>query len=231
METEKKEVQSHGFSWENELIANVYGATKEELKVSGVKYTSKTDLPSSLNRLDNCDVSIKTTCNENTVCMADCLRVYDAVSSGKPLHLTVVHYKQNDITNTKNISSIIEIDLTNSCSLLFGTLTRTQIEELVKAVKSVPQKRRPTIEEHKNIYSIRDRYQKNSGAIYLNIKCNSTQSRLQCSFNQFKDFIEKNESRVIAKSNTNEFRGGIISSEIVSKRRVFKKKNNNKQNE
>lgn len=226
METEKKEVQMHGFSWENEIITNVYGVTKEELRVEGIKYTSKSDLPFTLNRLDKCDVSIKTSGNENIVCMADCLRVYDAVSSGNPLHLIVIYYKQNDITNTKKISSIIEIDLTNSCSLLFGKLTRTEIEELDNAVKSVPQKRRPTIEEHKHIYSIRDIHQKNSGAIYLNIKCNSTQSRLQCSFNRFKDFIEKNESRVIAKSNTNEFRGGIISSEIVSKRRVFKKKSN-----
>ncbi len=222
MNTERREVQAHGFSWEKELITKVYGATQEELK--GIKYNSKMDLPSSLNRLDSCDVSVKTTCSVNTVCMADCLRVYDAVSSGKPIHLVVILYKQDDTSNTKKISSIIEVDLTYSCDLLFGTLTRSQLEELDKAVKSVPQKRKPTEYEYKNMYSIRDRLQELSGAIHLDIKCNSTQSRLQCSFNHFQTFVEKNESRNIAKSNTNEFRGGIISSEIKSYRRVFKKK-------
>ena len=224
MNSERKEVQAHGFSWEKELITKVYGATQEELK--GIKYNSKMDLPSALNHLDSCDVSVKTSCSINAVCMADCLRVYDAVSSGKPIHLVVILYKQDDTTNTKKISSIVEVDLTNSRELLFGTLTRSQIEELDKAVKSVPQKRKPTDDEYKNMYSIRDRHQENSGAIHLDIKCNSTQSRLQCSFNHFQTFIEKNASRVIAKSNTNEFRGGVISPEIKSSRRVFKKKQN-----
>jgi hypothetical protein len=218
----RNEVQSHGFSWEQELITNVYGTTEEELK-KNVKYNSKIDLPSTLNNLDRCDLSIKTSSNVNTVCMADCLRVYDEVNSGKNIHLVVVFYEQNDTRNTKNISSIIELDLTNSCELLFGIITRSQLEELDKAVKSVPQKRKPTVEEHTIMYSLRNRLQENSGAIYFNIKCNSTQSRLQCSFNKFQQFVQKNPSRVIAKSNTNEFRGGVISGEINSSRRVFKK--------
>jgi hypothetical protein len=222
MTSERKEVQAHGFSWEKELITNVYGATQEELK--GIKYTSKMDLPSTLNHLDGCDISVKTSCSPNAVCMADCLRVYDAVSSGTPLHLVVIHYKQEDTTNTKKISRIVEVDLTNSRELLFGTLTRPEVEELDKAVKSVPQKRKPTEEEHRNMYSIRDRLQKKSAAIHLDIKCNSTQSRLQCSFNSFQTFLEKNASNVIARSSTNEFRGGKISYEINSSRRVFKKK-------
>jgi len=222
MISDRKEVQAHGFSWEKELISEVYGATKEELK--NIKYTSKMDLPSALNRLDNCDVSIKTSCSPNSVCMADCLRVFDAVSSGQPIHLTVIQYIQNDSTNTKKIVSIIEIDLTDSKELLFGSLTRSQIEELDKSVKSVPQKRKPTEEEHAQMYSIRNELQKLSGAIHLDIKCNSTQSRLQCSFNHFQSFIEKNALKVIARSNNNEFRGGVISPEIKSSRRVFKKK-------
>ena len=222
MNSERKGVQAHGFSWEKELITKVYGATQEELK--GIKYNSKMDLPSTLNHLDRCDVSVKTSCSINAVCMADCLRVYDAVSNEKTIHLVVILYKQDDTANTKKISSIVEVDLTNSRDLLFGTLTRSQIEELDKAVKLVPQKRKPTDEEYKNMYSIRDRLQENSGAIHLDIRCNSTQSRLQCSFNHFQTFLEKNATRVIAKSNTNEFRGGVISSEIKSSRRIFKKK-------
>jgi hypothetical protein len=222
MTSQKTEVQAHGLTWEKEILCNIYGISNETLKE--IKYTSKMDLPANMNYLDNCDVSIKSTCSQNTVCMADCLRVFDTVSSGKPIHMIVVHYVQNDTTNTKKIISIIEVDLTNSCNLLFGTLTRSQIEELDKTVKSVPQRRKPTEEEYKNMYTLRDSLLKFSGAIYLNIKCDSSQSRLQCSFNRFQQFLEENPLRIIARSNTNEFRCGVISSEITSSRRIFKKK-------
>jgi len=215
----RKEVQAHGFSWEKEIITNIYHATNEELKE--IKYTGKTDLPAKFNRLDNCDISVKTTGSKNAVCMGDCLRVFDAMGA---IHMVVIHYIQDDTTNQKKVANIIEIDLTNSRDLLFGTLTRSQIEDLDKAVKSVPQKRKPTEEEYNKMYSIRDSLQKSSGAIHLDIKCNSTQSRLQCSFNHLQQFIEKNPSKIIAKSDTNEFRGGSISSHIASSRRVFKKK-------
>jgi hypothetical protein len=218
----RKEVQAHGFSWEKEIITNIYRATNEELKE--IKYTSKPDLPAKFNRLDNCDISVKTTGSKNAVCMGDCLRVFDAVSSGKPIHAVVIHYIQDDATNQKKVSNIIEIDLSDSRDLLFGTLSRSQLEDLDKAVKSVPQKRKPTEEEYKKMYSMRDSMQELSGAIHLDIKCNSTQSRLQCSFNRFQQYIEKNSSKIIAKSDTNEFRGGSISSQIASSRRVFKTK-------
>ena len=220
--SQKKEVQSHGFSWEKEIICNIYRATNEEL--NEIKYNSKMDLPANLNRLDKCDISVKTTCNQNAICMADCLRVFDAVSSRKPIHMVVVYYIQDDTNNTKKIKTITEVDLTDSRKLLFGALTRSQIEKLDKAVKSVPHKRKPTEEEYRKMYALRDSLQKISGAIHLDIKCNSTQSRLQCSFNRFQQFIDKNPKKIIAKSNTNEFRGGTISSQITSSRRVFKKK-------
>jgi hypothetical protein len=222
IKSERKEVQAHGFNWEKDLLLNVYKATLNELKE--IKYNSKMDLPAKLNRLDVCDISVKTSCAPNAVCMADCLRMFDCVSSGNPIHMVVIHYIQDDITNTKKINSIIEIDLTSSHTLLFGELTRSQLEELDKAVKSVPQKSKPTSEEYNNMYSIRNKLQSLSKAIHLDIKCNSTQSRLQCSFNSFQKFIANNPSKVIAKSNTNEFRGGNISLEIKSSRRVFKSK-------
>ena len=184
------------------------------------------DLPAKLNRLDKCDVSVKTSCSQNAVCMADCLSVFDTVSNGNPIHIVVVHYIQDDANDTKKCITITEVDLTDSQVLLFGTLSRSQIEELVKLVKSVPQKRKPTKEEYNKMYALRDSLQKLSGAIHLDIKCNSTQSRLQCSFNRFQQFVEKTPARLVAKSNTNEFRGGTISSQITSSRRVFKKKQN-----
>ena len=102
-----KEVQSHGFRWEKDIIVNVYGALIDEL--ANIKYTSKVDLPCNLNRLDRCDLSVKTSCNKNGVCMADCLRIFDAVNrnSETPFHMVVIHYNQDDTTHRKNISSIL----------------------------------------------------------------------------------------------------------------------------
>ncbi len=221
LNTTRKEAQAHGFSWEKELISKVYGATQEELKK--ITYTSKIDLPAELNKLDKCDVSIKTSCSLNAVCMADCLRIFDEVSSGKPLHLTVVFYKQNDELMTKNIAKICEVDLTSSQSLLFGSVERKEIEELDKCVKAVPQKRSPTPEEHDAMYAMRDALQERMGALRLDIKCNSQQSRLQCSFNTFQKFLEDNPDKVVATSENGEFRGGKIKESIVSSRRKFKK--------
>jgi hypothetical protein len=217
----RSEVQAHGFSWEKELLTRVYGATIEELQA--ISYTSKADLPASLNRLDSCDISIKTTCSANAVCMADCLRIFDAVSSGEPLHLVVIQYHQDDERNVKQIQSIVEVDLTLSTVELFGSITRSQLEELDAAVKSVPQKRKPTEDEYKSMYSIRDALQPLSGAIHLDIKCNSTQSRLQCSFNRFQRFLSEFPSRIVAQSQSASFRGGELSAELSSSRRVFKK--------
>lgn len=214
-------MQGHGFSWEKEVLVRICGATPEELRE--IKYTSKMDLPAHLNRLDKCDVSVKTSGSLNTVCMGDCLRVYDAVNSGIPLHMIVVHYKQTD-KETKTVTCITEVDLTDSREVLFGTLTRSQIEELNNSVKAVPHKRKPTAEEHARMYAIRNELQTHSGAILLNIKCDSSQSRLQCSFHKFQHFVESNTVRIIAKSNTNEFRGGVISAQLTSPPRQRKKK-------
>lgn len=221
MNKERKEVQGHGFIWEHD-ISKIFGVTPDEL--NSIKYTSKMDIPSAVNHLDGCDVSIKTSHNENAVGMADCLRIYDAVTSGTPYHMVVIFYKQDDTYNIKRVVSIVEVDLTNSYELLFGKITRARLEELDKKVKSVPQKRKPTSEEYADMYSLRNKLHEETGAIHLDIKCNSQQSRLQCSFNQFQQFIRQNPSKVIAKSNTNEFRGGMITAEITSSRRIFKPK-------
>lgn len=215
------EVQLHGFTWERELIENVYGSPYEEVRKS-VSYTSKVDLPSCFNKLDGCDISIKTTGSKNSVAMGDCLRVFDSVSVSSPIHLTVITYKQ--VEDVKQLTSIVEIDLTNSKDILFGDLKREDIQELDDLVKSIPQKRSPTLEEYVRLYNLRDALLKNTKAIHLDIKCNSQQSRLQCSFNRFQSFLAENPNRIVALSNTHEFRNGTISCELISRRRKFKYK-------
>lgn len=211
------EVQRHGFIWQDELIHNVYRATDSEIE--SITYTSKMDLPSEMNHLDGTDLSIKVSCSANSVCMADALRIYDAVSV-TPHHMTVIVYTQNS-ANTKKIMTITEVDLSNSVNALFGDITRAELEELDKAVKAVPQKRSPTAAERTAMYSIRDKLQLRCGAIHLDIKCNSQQSRLQCSFNRLVKFLEDYPLRIVAQGKCGEFRGGHITEEIASGRRTF----------
>ncbi len=215
-------VHTHGFIWETALLSNVYGASAADRK--GIGYTNKTDLPAALNRLDSVDLSIKTTCSANAVCMADCLRIYDAVSSGTPLHMTVIYYEQDDAVALKRLRSITEVDLTASAAALFGDITRAELEQLDRAVKAVPQKRSPTPEEHAAMYAIQKALLPRCRAIHLDIKCNSQQSRLQCSFNRFQQFLRDHPERIVAQSTTGEFRGGRIVEEVASARRVLKKK-------
>lgn len=213
------EVQLHGFSWEKEILSKVYSVKDD------IPYTSKADIPAEFNSLDGVDVSIKTTGNKNCVYMADCLRFYDSLEND--IQLIVIHYKQNDLTKTKILKSITQLNLKNSRELLFGGLTRDEIERLDALVKRVPQKRKPTKEEHSEMYALKKELQKKSGAIRLDIKCNSQQSRLQCSFNKFETFKEKNPGLILHHSESNVFRGGELTKELVSDRRKFVKKDVN----
>ena len=227
MQANKKgEVQKHGFIWENEIIQNVFHVSREEVK-KVTTYTGKFDLPAVLNHIDGCDVSIKTTGSPNTVDMADAFRFYDSICSGKMLHLIVLIYKQDKTRGTKTIMDIVEVDVTGTKEMmdkLFKNVTREDIEELDNAVKNVPQNRKPTAEEHKAMYDIHKKLIGKTGEIYFNIKCDSVQSRLQCSFNKFSGFLEKNPDKIIARTNTNHFRGGLILMELQSPCREFKKK-------
>lgn len=208
----EKNNQEHGLVWENDIKKNVYGMTDDEIK--NVKSNSIFDLPAEYNRLENTNVSIKTTGNMDLVCMADCLRLFDNVSSGVSYHLVCIYYKQ--VNGTKIFKSIIEMDITSSRDVLFGTVTREDIEALVHTVKRVPLKRRPSAEEKLEMQRLSHAIQERSGVIKFNIKCDSSQSRLQCSFNKFRKFIMDNPSRIVASSDCTSFRGGEILGQVAS---------------
>lgn len=212
-------VQAHGKQIETDLCLNVYKATPQEL--ASVKYTSKTDLPSRFNRINKANISVKSTGHRNTVCMGDMLRLFDCVSNGEQQHLLVVHYEQTD--NIKEVKHIVEVNITGKKELLFGDLSREDIEELNRAVKVVKHKSRPTKDQHATMYRILSEKKQKAGAIIPNIKCDSTQSRLQCSFNRFRNFIDENPSLIIEQSNTNIFHGSTISMRYESPPRKFKK--------
>ena len=221
---EKKEVQAHGFLWERQLLTRVYGVTAEEMAT--ITYTHHIDCPAAFNHTTHANVSIKTT-GSNTICMGDALTIFDKVATkskeGAPLHLTVVRYKQATPT-TKQVKEIIVVNLTDSLELLFGTALRADVEALDRLVKAVPQKRSPTPEEHTAIYALQKSLKAKLKGIYLNVKCDSKQSRLQCSINKWAAFIAANPDRVIVKSAGPSLYGGTIDEIIESAPRKLKKK-------
>jgi hypothetical protein len=180
------EVQAHGFRWEKEILNNVYNVDVK------IKYTNEHDLPAEFN--NGVNLNIKTTCTPNTVCMADCIRFFESLDTN--LNLIVLTYKQEE--EKKVIQRVVKVDLTNSKKTLFGDITKEDLEMLVKKVKSVPSNRKPTEEERKIMYELRDKIQSKSKYIMLNIKCNSTQSRVQCSFNKFNTFLKEEKKRIIS---------------------------------
>ena len=213
------EVQSHGFTWEKDLLHNVYGMTDAEK--AQISYTERFDLPARFNHLEPANISVKCIGEKNAICMGDALRVYDEVSNEDIIHLTVVHYKQ--VGETKEVASIKELNLTKSKDLLFGSLTREQIQELDRLIKAVPQKRAPTDDEKAAIKAKQAELNRLTGFLQFNPKVNTQQSRLQCSFSckSFQSFLTKNPERIVAQSISTLFRGSLISAVIQSSRRVF----------
>jgi hypothetical protein len=220
------ENQGHGKKWETDLGLNVYKASQAELDT--LSHTAPIDVPSAFNRLDGIDVSIKVT-GKDTIDMADAVRIYDEFGSGKKIHMTVVFCEQNSPT-TKKVKSITEIDLTNSRELLFGSVKREQLVDLVTATKAVG-KVRPSV-------SAEERAQKISSAKHLSAELHrisgcmhfhlmfytNEPSRVQGQFTRFYQFVKEHPERVVAESHTFEFRGGKIAEEIESTPRVRNKK-------
>jgi hypothetical protein len=216
------ENQAHGKSWEDDIKSYIFWLTKEEC--DSIPHTARHDIPGELNRLDKgTNISIKTT-GSDTVCMADVSRVCDNVGNGEQIHAIILMYKQNKSKTTKKLYRIIEIDLTNSRELLFGTATIDEINELVAYVKSIP---KDVTSAHRATYKrmSQDISAKNGGYISYAPKVDSKgQRRVQCCIPKFSKFVKEHPERVISESQSGEFRGGIITEEIVSPPRKRNKK-------
>ena len=102
----RRERQSHGFRWEQEILKNVYRNS------TNIKYTNEFDLPGEFN--NGINVNIKTTGSYNMVCMADCVRFFESLD--KDLHLIVLLYKQKE--DKKVIERVVKIDLTTANAIL-----------------------------------------------------------------------------------------------------------------
>lgn len=211
------ENQAHGKIWERELGINVYKATETEL--NSLSHTSMFDIPKNINRTTHVDISIKVS-GGNAIDMADVVRLYNAVSSGNPFHMTVIFWKQ--ITPTeKTITRIIEMNLTNSVNLLFGTATLENINELVSYVKSIPKngKTKDHVTTYTNMAAMLSRI--HGGCIRYAPKVDSnTQRRVQCRLPNINEFIANNRNLVVEESFNEYFHNEKINTTIHSTPRI-----------
>lgn len=189
----KREVQKHGFFWEKHILCNCFNITEDKFKSIG--YTDKHDLPKNLNP-KGFNISCKCSKSLNEVNMGDPIRLFDSVNNKEDkIHLVVFFWEQKG--DNKKVIKTYEINLTNKKDLLFGKITKDDLENLRNLVRKIPTKKKPTPEEHKQMYDLKKQLHKKKGAIRLDIKCNSQQSRIQCTIHKFTKFVKDNHKLVI----------------------------------
>ena len=169
------EVQAHGNHYENEVIRERTGMTKEEydaLKENG--YTSEFDLASGL--VVDYNGSIKTTKN-NTICCSDLLRKM----KHDDYHLIVGVYKQ--VGKTKVFHTEYEFFITPADrEVLWGDMKYENVEAFVNYVKSIPagKEAQQSTKSARNLFQ--EEVQCKSALFKINPKVDSkNQRRVQCS--------------------------------------------------
>ncbi len=174
------ENQQHGFLWESEIKTKVFGLTGQD------PYTAVHDVDRGRNSLNpNENVSIKTTGN-TTLCMGDALRVFE-YEAGVEHTCIALQYVQRD--QQKVLTNVYELDLTKR-EILWGSVTKQDVEELDRLVRSMPPNRRdPEID--RAIAQKKKELNAKSGAMRFNPKIDSkTQRRLQCSIPKFATYLD-----------------------------------------
>ena len=205
------ESQSHGFLIQNQILKKYY----DYIELDSSRYTSKYDLCSEYNNVDpdRCNISIKSTVSKKRVDMGDALRVFNS-SKEDNLNMIVVHLVQDE--TKKKIVSVVQVNLTSQRELLFGEILCSDIETLKFMVKQKDMENEAR--EFTKHLNQKLKY------IQLNIKIDTKQRRLQCSFFNFPAFLLENQSLIVHQSNGPVFRG-VKLDDVVSGKRKRNKKN------
>ena len=160
------ESQKHGFLWEEILKKNIFQIKDK------INYTSKYDIPSDFNKINNKNISIKSS-NCNTICCGDPFRYIN--DKNENLETIIILYKQED--NKKVLKRIIILNTI----IIIKLLNEISLEKLLKLnnyIKNIKKNIKITNE-------IRGEYMKftkelNTDLLNLNPKVDSkTQRRLQ----------------------------------------------------
>jgi hypothetical protein len=192
--------QSHGLFWDNEIRTKVFKLN------DCINDTKKYDIDyfeNIYNKDEN--VSIKTTCGDSIDC-GDILRFYEGNLEKKSYTIILLKYKQ--IFNQKEIKQVLEINYNeNLKNILFGIISKSDLEEYVSFIKSIP--KGIVSKEVKNEYIRMKTELQTKYDMYINIspKVDSkNQRRVQCSipkinelFTKYPEFIKYNSEECMVR--------------------------------
>lgn len=209
--------QGHGPAIENELCVKVWHL--EAVRNSSERH----DIPKHLNRFNpNEIVSIKSM-KGYKVCMGDILRIYDRCGSDEIYTLLIARYLQ--VGGEKRIVEIVEMNYNEEFHrLLFGTITREEIEEYDRWIRAIP--------HGEPDQTVRDEYLKRKNdlqklhhmRIHISPKVDSKrQRRVQCEIPHLDQLWEQFPQFILSRT-TNQVRGIPITTTYVFGPRVRKPK-------
>lgn len=219
MENEFTQSQSHGLIWDSEIREKVFKLPK------CINDTKKYDIDCSDNiYCPDENVSIKTTCSANIDC-GDIQRFYNNdFTENKYTNIIIIIYKQD--ANIKKIIEIIEFKYNEEIrNFLFGTITKEEIEEYNKYIKSIP--KGPVSPEIKTNYIKMKQALQSRHNMFVNIspKVDSkSQRRVQCSIPKIHDLFARFPSHVISRTDKATVKNVAITSMITSTKRIRNKK-------
>jgi hypothetical protein len=201
--------QEFGFVIENILRTKIFDLPEKK------NDTKHYDIPSIENKFNNTEnISIKTS-GSNTICLGDCLRIFNSEQTT----IILVKYKQLD--SQRKIMEIIEINFNSEFkTLLFGLITESEIKELQNYIKAIPAGKASS--ETKKIYKKMASQLK--GLLTINPKVDSKdQRRLQCSISGLDKLLSKYPQFIRSRSKDT-LRGIKIEDTYNFPKRIRKKK-------
>lgn len=204
--------QSHGYTIEQQIVENIFN---NEFVNNDTK---PHDIEKNDNKYDNREnISIKCSVSDTIYC-GDCRRIIN-YDFGENNTIMMVFLKQ--VGDNKIIKEIIEIDYNKKLYDLFlGQAKKCEIEEYILEVKKIATNVKG-LEAKKQFDYIKEKKKIKTGLLNINPKVDSSQTRVQCSFNIKnipKEFIKK---RYLSKNK--EFircRDGIIKTNYNSPKRT-----------
>lgn len=218
LKLERNQSQRHGFIFENIIRSNVFNINQE------ANSTAVHDIPCHQNIFNSQEnISIKTT-QSNVICCGSILNFLNYDMSEKHTML-IVKYKQ--VGSNKKIVQIFEFDYSSKCrAMLLGNLPLQEIEKYVDNVRSIPTKLSGKEAKAKFDYlTEKNKLSKFHGLGFrINPKVSTSQSRVQCSINNFEKTLNEFITYKSPIDQPNMIRGKKIDLEIDSKCRVRKNK-------
>jgi len=201
--------QEFGFHIENLVRTVVH-------KIPAVKNSREIhDISKEENALDSTETqSIKTrNIKGNYIDCGDVLRLFDY--NYKEKHTMILFCYKQEESSKRVINRILELNMNEEFkNVLFGSVTREQIEELDKYIKGIPKNGRT--KEHSDTYKkmAKQLKEKSNGWISYAPRVDSkSQRRLQCSIRDLNNFLEKNKSLVLSDTTECILRGISFSKE------------------